>query len=177
MSPFQRAGPALAALALASCVTTNLAQWRDPTYRPTPVHRILVVGNNPEWRKRVNFENAVAQALLRQGFDVATSGAILKPDEIDDQKIDAFVKEMNVDLVMVVGPFYFVVGYQDGFPSVVVTGEATVYAAKTNPESLIWKGDFKTVNATSDQDAAASVAAMVVYDLVKAGVLVGATGA
>ncbi len=167
----------LATLALASCETANVAQWRDPNYRPERVNSILVVGNDSTWQARVNYENAIAKAFAHKGFEVATSSAIAAPDETTKEKIDAYVKRNNVDLVVAAGPYYTYTVEEKppqmgGYPPYYVTGETRVYAAKTNPESPIWIGYFKTYNAASDEAAASSVAAMIVYDLIIAGILV-----
>ena len=52
-----------------------------------------------------------------------------------------------------------------------------MYAAKSNAESPIWTGTFYTTNVTAQSEAAASVASTIVYELIKAGILVPAPAA
>jgi len=165
------------ALATTSCATTNLVQvWRDPNYRPTPVKRIFVVAVVPNGQYRVTLENAIAQSLLSKGFEVSTSAGAFPPDQLDDDKVVAYVKEMNVDLVVVprlangCGPQVYPPGYYAGSACVAV--DVNVYAAKANPESPIWSGTSSTINFSSGQEAAASMAASLVYDLINARILV-----
>jgi len=167
----------LAVGALAACETANVSQWRDPNYKSEGVHRVLVVGNDSTWQARLNYENAIAEAFARKGFEVSTASAIAAPDEAAKEKVDAYVKDKNVDLVVAAGPFYTYTPegkppLLGGYPAAYVTGDTKVYAAKSNPESPIWMASFKTYNAADDEAAATSVAAMIVYDLIKAGILV-----
>ena len=76
----------LSALAITSCAVTNPVQvWRDPNYRSAPVDRILVVAVVPADYRQL-FENAIGQALLEKGFDVATSGSMLEPNKIREKR-------------------------------------------------------------------------------------------
>jgi hypothetical protein len=94
--------PALALVLLASCTTTNLVQvWRDPNYRPTPVKRIFVIGVMPNDMYRVQFENGLAQALLAKGFEAATSSSVFPPGQLDKEKVQQYVTDNQVDLVIV----------------------------------------------------------------------------
>ena len=94
--------PALAVLVLSSCTTTNLVQtWRDPNYRSAPVKRIFVIGVMPNDMYRVQFENGLAQALLSRVFEAATSASAFPPGQLDKQKVQQYVVENGVDLVVV----------------------------------------------------------------------------
>lgn len=93
---------ALAAVVLSSCATTNLVQvWRDPNYVAQPVNRVFVVAIIPNDQYRVTFENALAQALRAKGFDAATEASVFPPGQLDKEAVAAFVREKNVDLVIV----------------------------------------------------------------------------
>jgi hypothetical protein len=93
---------ALAAVALSSCATTNMVQvWRDPNYAAQPVNRIFVVAIIPNDQYRVNFENAMAQAFRAKGFDAATAASVFPPGQLDKEAVQNFVREKNVDLVVV----------------------------------------------------------------------------
>ena len=93
---------AAALLVLSSCATTNLVQtWRDPNYQATPVSRIFIIGIMPNDAYRVSFENALAQALQSKGFQAATASSVFPPGQIDKEKAQQYVKDNNVDLVVV----------------------------------------------------------------------------
>jgi hypothetical protein len=155
-----------AALAITSCATTNLVQvWRDPNYRPAPIRRVFVVAVIPYVQDRVLFENAIAQSLTNKGFEVATSSGIVPPDQSDNNKIVAYVKEMGVDLVVVLR---LVTPYGAWYG----TTDINVYAAKTNSERPVWSGTSNTSNFSSTQEAATSVAASLLYGLVNTNILV-----
>jgi hypothetical protein len=157
---------ALAALATTSCATSSLVQvWRDPNYRPAPVRRVFVVAAIPNAQDRVIFENAVAESFIKKGFEVATSGGILPPGNFENGKIVDYVKNMDVDLVVVlrlVAPYGAWSGATD----------FNVYAAKTSSEWPVWSGTTTTSNFDGAQDAATSVAASLLYGLIKANILV-----
>jgi hypothetical protein len=194
---------ALAAVALSSCATTNMVQvWRDPNYVAQPVKRIFVVAIIPNDQYRVTFENAIAQALIAKGFDAATAASVFPPGQLDKEAVTAFVREKNVDLVVVqrlvkqttteyvppsvayvppapyYGGWYGYYGY--GYGAVYSPGyysEDTTVQAETNVyavagERLIWSGSSSTFNFTSATEAAGSVAAALVNDLSKSGILV-----
>jgi hypothetical protein len=155
-----------AALALASCATTNLAQvWRDPNYRPAPIKRILVVGVIPFSGDRLAFENAIAQSLIKRDFEVATSSGVVPPGGSPNDMIDAYAKQMGVDLVVVlrlVTPYAVWYGATD----------INVYAAKASSEFPVWSGVSTTSNFSTAQDAAESMAASLVHGLINAHILV-----
>jgi len=156
----------LAALAITSCATTSLVQvWRDPNYSPAPVKRVFVVAVIPYPQDRLYFENAIAESLTRKGFEVATSSGVVPPDLSDNDTIVAYVKEMGVDLVVVlrlVTPYGAWYGATD----------INVYAAKTSSEWPVWSGTSNTVTFSTAQEAATSVAASLVYGLINAHILV-----
>ena len=155
-----------AALAITSCATTNLVQvWRDPNYRPAPIKRVFVVAVIPNAQDRVLFENANAQSLIAKGVEVATTSGIVPPDQSDNNKIVAYVKEMGVDLVVVLR---LVTPYGAWYG----TTDINVYAAKTNSEWPVWSGTSNTSNFSSAQEAATSVAASLLYGLVNTNILV-----
>jgi hypothetical protein len=156
----------LAALVITSCATTNLVQvWRDPGYRPVPVKRVFVVAVIPYAQDRLLFENAIAQSLTSKGLEVATSSGIVPPDQSDNDKIVAYVKEMGVDLVVVlrlVTPYGAWYGATD----------INVYAARTNSQWPVWSGTTHTSSFSTGQEAATSVAASLLYSLASASILV-----
>jgi hypothetical protein len=157
---------ALAAMVATSCATTNVVQvWRDPNYTPAPIKRVFVVAVIPHAQARVLFENAIAQSLISRGFEVATSSGIVPPDQSNNDKIVAYVKDMDVDLVVVLR---LVTPYGAWFGAT----DINVYGAKTNSEFPVWSGTTNTSNFSSAQEAASSVAASLLYGLINANVLV-----
>jgi hypothetical protein len=206
MKSLLRTGASLAALlVLSSCATTNLVQtWRDPNYRATPVNRIFIVGIMPNDAYRVSFENALAQALVAKGFQAATASSVFPPGQLDKEKVQQYVSDNQVDLVIVqrlakkttaeyvpptvayvppapyYGGWYGAYGYGYGAvysPGYIdeqtsVMAETNVYSTRTQPESLVWSGNSDTFNVQGAQDAAQSLSASLVNDLIKAGILV-----
>jgi len=195
----------VALLLLSSCATTNLVQtWRDPKYVATPVKRIFIVGIMPNDAYRVSFENALAQALQAKGFQAATASSVFPPGQLDKEKVQQYVSDNQVDLVIVqrlakkttaeyvpptvayvppapyYGGWYGAYGYGYGAvyspgyidEQTTVMAETNVYSARTQPEALIWSGNSDTFNVQSAQGAAQSLAASLVNDLIKAGILV-----
>lgn len=206
MKTLRRAAvPVLAALALAGCATTNLVQtWRDPNYRPRPVSRIFVISVMPNDMYRVQFENTLAQALISKGFQAATAASVFPPGQLDKEKVQQYVADNKVDLVIVQrmtkqttteyvpptvayvppAPYYggwygyygygYGVGYSPGYiaENTNVIAETNVYTTRTNPEALVWSGSSNTFNIQSAKDAAQSLQAALVADLIKAQILV-----
>jgi hypothetical protein len=166
-----------AAVALTSCVAsaTTMRLWRDPSYKPAPVHRVFVVFGIPEqglrgWPVlfRVPFENAIAQSLIGKGFEVATSSGVFPPGKLDSDKVAAYVKEMNVDLVVV--PSLSSTVCQGSYQACIAV-DTNVYAAR-NPEVPIWNGISSTFAFYSPQEAAAYLGPSLVEDLIQAQILV-----
>jgi hypothetical protein len=194
----------VALLVLSSCTTTSMVQtWRDPNYQATPVNRIFVIAIMPNDAYRVSFENALAQALLGKGFQAATASSVFPPGQLDKEKVQQYVKDNKVDLVIVqrltkkttevyvpptayhTGGYYGAYGYGYGMygggmaysPGYMseetnVVADTSVYSTSTSPEKLVWAGASDTFNVQSAQGASQSLAASLVADLIKAGILV-----
>lgn len=96
------AASTVALMVLASCTGTRMVQtWRDPKYQAQPVKRVFVITAGPTDANRVVLENAIAQALLDQGFLAATATGVFAYDPPDKDKAVAFVRANQVDLVIV----------------------------------------------------------------------------
>jgi hypothetical protein len=87
------------------------------------------------------------------------------PDPSNNDKIVAYVKDMGVDLVVVLR---LVTPYGAWFGAT----DINVYGAKTNSEFPVWSGTTNTSNFSTAQEAATSVAASLLYGLINANVLV-----
>lgn len=197
------AAPLLTVAMLSSCTTTNLVQtWRDPNYRSRPVNRVFVVAVIPNDMYRVQFENAMAQALIAKGFQSATAASVFPPGQLDKEKVQQYVLDNQVDLVIVqrlnkqttaeyvpptvayvppapyYGGWYGAYGYGYGtvYSPGYMTEETSVIADtnvySVNPEALVWSGNSNTFNVQDGQSAAQSLAASLVADLIKAQILV-----
>lgn len=190
-------------LLLAGCASTQMVQvWRDPSYVPVPVKRVFAVAIIPNQIYRVDFENALAQALNSRGIQTATSAGVFPPGQLSKEAVQEYVHSYDVQLVVVMrlnkvttqvynpptmayvppapyyGGWYGAYGY--GYGAVYSPGyysEDTIVQAETNVyavagEKLIWSGNSSTFNFSSAQQAAQSVAGSLVTDLAKAGILV-----
>jgi hypothetical protein len=197
------AAPLLTAALLSSCTTTNLVQtWRDPNYRSRPVRRVFVIAVIPNDMYRVQFENAMAQALIAKGFQAATAASVFPPGQLDKEKVQQYVLDNQVDLVIVqrlnkqvtaeyvpptvayvppapyYGGWYGAYGYGYGavYSPGYMTEETNVIADtnvySVNPEALVWSGNSNTFNVQDGQGAAQSLASSLVADLIKAQILV-----
>lgn len=89
-------------LSLCACSTTRLADtWRDPTYKPEPVKRILVVGVLlREQTFDPYFENALARALTSDGYLVVTGSMAFDPWDLDREKVVKYVRDHRLDLII-----------------------------------------------------------------------------
>ncbi|HVP67185.1 MAG TPA: hypothetical protein VMT17_07970 [Anaeromyxobacteraceae bacterium] len=169
--PTRFIGPALGALALAACASTNTVQvWRDPNYVPVPLHRIMVVGMIDDAEVRVTFENAIAQALVSRGFEVATSSATFPPGQFSEAGLVAYVKAQHADLVLFLHLTSFSAATADQ-PGV-ATSQSEAFAGKAYPGPTIWNGASTTRNFFTFQEAATPLATSIVTALAKADILV-----
>ena len=182
--------------------TNMVQVWRDPSYVPVPVKRVFVVAIIPNPQYRVDFENAVAKSLTDRGIQSATAAGVFPPGQLDKDAVTDYVKKNDAQLVVVMrlnkvttqvynpptvayvppapyyGGWYGYYGY--GYGAVYSPGyysEDTTVQAETNVyavagERLIWSGSSSTFNFTSATEAASSVAASLVNDLSKSGILV-----
>jgi len=190
-------------LLFSGCASTSMVQvWRDPNYVAVPVKRIFVVAIIPNQQYAVTFENEVARAFVSKGVQAATAAGIFPPGALDKEKVTQYVKENDVQLVVVMrlnkqtsvqynppsvayvppapyyGGWYGAYGYgygavySPGYYSedVTVQAETNVYGVAS--EKLVWSGNSNTFNFSSAQQAASSVAASLVADLAKSGILV-----
>ena len=176
--------------------------WHDPAYQPRPVNRVLVIGVLVrEETFDASFENAMAQAIRDRGFQAATASSLFSPWQLDGEKIEQYARDNAVDLVVQQriathttsaytppssefvtlanpsGGWYG--SYTPGFVATrpghvsedtTVASEIKVFSLRS--EALVWSGTASTVNVVGDQDAARSLAAEVVKDLVDTGILV-----
>ena len=93
---------AVALLSLLACTGTKMVTtWRDPKYQPLPVKRVFIACVMSNDQAKVVFENALAKALLDKGYLSATSTGVFVNDPVDKEKITAFVRANQIDLVVV----------------------------------------------------------------------------
>ncbi len=159
-----------AGLALASCSGSSSQVWRDPNYAPAPVHRIYVIAIT-DANYGLGFENAVAQVLVGEGFEVAIGGAFDPGQPHDEryyQQATARAKEWKVDLLVVQRPSS--ANCDKSRDPYCMTADTSVYAARVNLQVPIWKAIY---TASNFQDRApGTVANLLVQDLIQARILV-----
>jgi hypothetical protein len=102
VKPIPVAVAAAALLSLQACSTTRLTDtWRDPGYATRPVSRILVIGVLVrDERPDASFENALAAALTRDGYKVVTSSMAFSPMDLETDRIEKYVRDHKIDLVV-----------------------------------------------------------------------------
>jgi len=162
----------LGVLALTSCAVGHASNvWRDPSYQPAPVRRVFVVAVAPERQDQLGLENALAEALLARGFEVATAAGLWTEGPVDQGKVKAYAKEMNVDLVVVEQPTFLSLG-EAGVTPAVAKVDARAYGAGRYPDAPVWSGTLSARNFVSVKGAGAVVAASLVESLIEAKVLV-----
>ncbi|HTP25832.1 MAG TPA: hypothetical protein VMK12_09260 [Anaeromyxobacteraceae bacterium] len=152
MSRFLRPACAFGAMVLASCGTTKPVQvWRDATYEPTPpAHRILVFENTSDTEDPVArgnslaLETAIARALSSKGLQVATSTAVFPSGPANDERVGAFARAHDVDLVLVLQGHIDDFSPVDPAPYTYFTGDVKVYTAQLYPDRPIWIGRVGT---------------------------------
>ena len=95
----------LAASALGNCKSTKLvASVKSPTYAGQHFKRVLVIGMSKDPAVRSDFEDAMANALKREGVHAVPGHNILlwtKLTKADPNYLKEQIKEHNIDAVVV----------------------------------------------------------------------------
>jgi hypothetical protein len=95
----------LAATALGNCKSTKLvASVKSPTYNGQHFARVLVIGMSNHMSVRLDFEDAMADALKAQGVHAIPGHNILlrpKGTTMDPNYLREQIKEHNIDAVVV----------------------------------------------------------------------------
>ncbi len=205
MRPTLRTGCRIVATVglVTSCATTEMAQiWRDPTYVPAPIRRILVIAITPRNSYRVAFEDAMAKAFMDRGFPTATAVSVFPEGRPTKNQVAAYVKDQGVDLVVmqrlarrtqvtyVAGASYepanassdwygswdtgaqMISGPAEYSENSTMAAETSVFAVKNKPDIPIWSGSSTTFDFRNAPEAAASVASSLAEALSRTGILV-----
>jgi hypothetical protein len=182
----------VATLAITGCAGTTLTQtWRDPGYSARPSGRVFVLAAMPGHRNPAQFENATAQALNAKGFQAVAASSVFPPGRLDRIKVKEYVDGNGIDLlvmehltteaaapVTVTSTAVQSNGWYGAYGATStttlsqgtdVTARIDVYDVRTEPDTLVWRGESNTVDM---QGAAQSLAAVLADDLVKARILV-----
>lgn len=187
----------LIVLAVSGCASTEVVQlWRDPKYSARPIRRVFIVATGPKDAARVQFENALAQALTAKGFPAATEASVFPPGQLDRWKVKEYVDANQVDLLIMlrvtkevstqVTPATVTTysrGWYGGYGATSYTTayvsentnvlcETNVFDVHPDPDVLIWAGKSDTFNMQSAQEAATSLSTALVKDLIQAQILV-----
>jgi hypothetical protein len=185
---------AVATLSATGCAGVSLTQtWRDPDYRSRPVKRVFIVFTAPGKTNVAQFENTIAQAFTAKGFEAATASSVFPPGRLDKRKVREYVDVNGVDLLVMghlttekAAPVVVntTVAQSSGWYGAYGGAAATsttisqgtdvmaridVYDVRTDPDTLIWRGESNEVDL---QGAAKSMAGALTDALLKAGILV-----
>jgi hypothetical protein len=91
-------------LTVASAASKLVMSWKSPTYSGEVFHRILVVGMSENPTVRMDFEDALAEKLTRDGLEAVPGNAILlRPDspDVDENYLKAQIRDHKIDAVLV----------------------------------------------------------------------------
>jgi len=180
---------ALLALAASGCAGVSLTQtWRDPNFRARPAGRVFILAAMPGHAKPTQFENALAQALTAKGFQAATASSVFPPGRLDRIKVKEYIDGNGVDLLIVMhltteattsavtqtGGWYGAYGGTMVSSTTLIQGtdvraRIDVYDVRTEPDTLVWRGESNTVDI---QGAAQSLADALASELLQAQILI-----
>ena len=95
----------LVSILFASCVSTNVASFKDPSYRNASFRRFLVIANYQKIEIVQKVESMVVERLKKQRVYAIANSSLLPPirEYSDDEKRKAFIAE-NLDCYIIVSP-------------------------------------------------------------------------
>lgn len=196
MKGWTRVVPGLALLGLlaVSCATSTEMSgvWKDPSYVPTPVSKVMIIGIGENELRVKNFEDQFGQKFTARKLAVVTGTSVVPRDTIARSEFVRLVKETGSNLLITVrlvgmdketsyvpgttymGGYGGYGGYYYGSyamvhdPGYVV--QYKVYKVETNvydvaTEKMIWNGLSNTTDPANAQDAINSLGDRVVYEL------------
>ena len=171
--------------------------WADPTYTPTVASHVMVVGLGENTRRVSSFEDIIASHFAARKVTVSkgsTSGAVGTADVENFKKavigsgaeIVTITRLVDVASETIYHPGttayvpaagYYGMGayYHSSYMMVSDPGyvsESKIYKVETNvydvkTEKLIWSGLSHTTDPSNFQEAAASIAQLVVGEMIK----------
>jgi len=88
-----------------SCVSTNIASFKDPSYRNVSFGRFLVIANYKKIETVQKVEGMVVDHLKARGVYSVANSSLLPPirEYSDDEKRNAFIAE-NLDCYIIISP-------------------------------------------------------------------------
>jgi hypothetical protein len=93
-------------LVLVACSTMSITgQWKDLNYKEGPFKKYLVIGLFKKLTARQAMEDAITEALKKNGIDATSSLTVLTPDrEINrnDKDLDNFLHVLGIDGILMV---------------------------------------------------------------------------
>jgi len=92
--------------ALIACSTMTITgQWKDQNYKGGPFKKYIVIGLFKKLTARQTIEDAISDALKRNGVDAISSLTILTPDrelKRNDKDLDNFLHMLGIDGILIV---------------------------------------------------------------------------
>lgn len=194
---------ALVGVAAVSCGgSTKLSEiWADPTYTPTTVNKVLVVGLGESPRRVLGFEDIMSKQFMTRKVEVIKGSSVMANDAKDVDGFKNIVRASGADLVSIsrlvdvatetivhpgttayvpVGGYYGMGPYwTSSYMAVNDPGyisESKTYKVETNvydvkSEKLIWSGLSETTDPTDFQEGVTQLSYAVVGDLAKRKIL------
>ena len=91
---------------LVACSTMTITgQWQDMNYKGGPFKKYIVIGLFKKLTARQSMEDAITEALKKNGIDATSSLTVLTPDrEINrnDKDLDNFLHVLGIDGILMV---------------------------------------------------------------------------
>jgi hypothetical protein len=169
MKPLRTTTLAGLVLVFTSC-TSTFQIWRDPNYKATPVHRVFVSVDYVDVEARARAEDAIARLIKLKGFEVATSSSVFPPGQAFPEKVLAYAKEADVDLLLV--QHLSRTNCDSTADAGCIKADTSAYAVKVNAEVPVWTGTSRGAQYLDFEGVAESVESSLVDELTKAQILV-----
>ena len=93
----------LSACTLAHSKSKLVMSWKNPSYSGERFKRILVIGMSEDPATRLDFEDALAEKLARDGLEAVPGNSILfRPDspDLDPDYLQAQIRDHKIDAVI-----------------------------------------------------------------------------
>jgi len=190
--------PALALLAASCGTSTQMTEsWREPSYQPQPVSKVMVIGIGENPLRVKVFEDIMGQKFAARKLAVVQGSSVIPKDSVDMETLKQLVRDTGSDLAVtsrllgvdketqyVPGSTYYVPGpsyygmysyYSSSYAMVHDPGYITtykVYKVESNvydvrTAKLIWTGHSETTDPVNPEDGINSLGTAVINELVR----------
>lgn len=194
--------PAIGLLAASCGTSTQMAEvWQEPSYKPQPVHKVMIIGVGENTRRIKIFEDIMASHFEARKLQVVKGSSVLPADSIDIASFKKIVQGTGADIATVsrlvgmdtetsyvpgtsyytpaAGYYGFYPYYYSSYSVVNEPGYITqykIYKVETNvydvrAEKLIWSGLSHTTDPANMEDGVNSMASVVVESLAKSKII------